>query len=396
MYYVPGYIKIINNKDSSINLINTYTDKEIAIEEEYKDCLYNIIFNGSETTTDEVASFLHANGFLLKQQEFNDEIHSYYEENDDFLRLILMPTEGCNFRCTYCYENHSTKEDTLNYEAIFNFFKMKLQEKKWKCILINWFGGEPLLKINEIKTFSNMIKPLRTNYKIISSITTNGYTLTNSTISLLDQADILNYQITVDGESQNLTRVLTDGSPTYSVIMENIKFLKRHLIQSCQIRVNITDTSSNNKNFYQELANIIQDDDRFSLDIHKVFESDYYKLSSYDALNSIHAENISIAKSFGLKIDLDAPNTLQCYGAQKNCYTFRPNGSIVKCTVALNDEWNQIGKISNQKVQLNSNNKTDCLVDLSKCLRCINIKQCRALTCSKRKNELGDCQYEQR
>lgn len=396
MYYIPGYIKIIYNNDYSTNLINSYTNKEITIDQKYNETLSSIISKGTDSIKEEVASFLHSNDFLLTEKEFIDEIHSYYEDNDYFLRFIMMPTEGCNFRCTYCYENHNKKEKKLDYETIYSFMEDKVKEKEWKQIIINWFGGEPLLKIKEIQSFSETIKSLRDNYPIISSITTNGYTLTNHNISILEKAGILNYQITIDGEEQDKTRILSDGSPTYFVIMENLKTLKDHPIQSCQIRVNITDTSSNNEPFYHEVSDIIQADDRFTLDIHKVFESDYYKLSNYEKLDLIHKENIKIAESLNLAIDLDTPNILQCYGAQRNCYTFRHDGSIVKCTVALDDEWNQIGKVNGHNVELYDSNETDCLNDLSKCFKCINITNCKNLSCSKAKNKRSECNYEER
>lgn len=216
MYYIPGYIKIIYNNDYSTNLINSYTNKEITIDQKYNETLSSIISKGTDSIKEEVASFLHSNDFLLTEKEFIDEIHSYYEDNDYFLRFIMMPTEGCNFRCTYCYENHNKKEKKLDYETIYSFMEDKVKEKEWKQIIINWFGGEPLLKIKEIQSFSETIKSLRDNYPIISSITTNGYTLTNHNISILEKAGILNYQITIDGEEQDKTRILSDGSPTYS------------------------------------------------------------------------------------------------------------------------------------------------------------------------------------
>lgn len=392
MYYIPGYIKI-QNSNEKITLQNEYTKCTIGLETKYKKELSRIIKYGVDKLSTDLELFLYKYKFLLTEKEFTDEIHSYYEDNDNFLRFIMMPTEGCNFRCTYCYEDHTKKESKLDYETIHSFMKSKINEKEWKQIIVNWFGGEPLLKIKEIESFSKMIKDLRDNYCIISSITTNGYTLTNNNISILDESGVLNYQITVDGIDQDKTRILSDGSPTYSVIMENIKTLKNHPIQSCQIRVNITDTSSNNEQFYQELSDIIQDDDRFSLDIHKVFESDYYKLSSYDKLEMIHKENIEIAESLGLTIDLDNQSILQCYGAQRNCYTFRPDSSIVKCTVALDDDWNQIGRVNDHNVEIYDSNGTDCLEEerIRNCMRCIRIHSCESYTCPKKMHEKFRC-----
>ena len=384
MYYIPGYINIETN-DNSITLENQFTMRKIELERTYWDSLRSVANLGIDELRDDLTMFLHENRFLLNDKEFCDDIHLFYRDNDNNLRLILMPTEGCNFRCIYCYESHKVKNEKLDYKAIADFLKDKINEKKWDSVIINWFGGEPLLKVDEIKYFSDLIKDIHTDISISSGIVTNAYTLDDETINILENADVMYYQITVDGEMQDKTRVLADGRPTYAVIMSNIAKLKRHNFEKCTIRVNVADNATDNHLFYNELKELIGTDQRFDLDIHKVFESDKYNHRDVSRQNDIYEQNLIAAKRAGLVVIPDEDNVVQCYGAQKNCYTFRPNGMIVKCTVALDESWNTIGSVKSGKVCLKDNNETDCLEDLriKKCHRCVNIRKCKAMVCSR-------------
>ena len=396
MYYIPGYIYIYKNMDNSLSLKNTYTKKEILMDNEYLDVVSKILHDGVNILDDDVSKFLHENGFIQNEKEFIETIHDYYDVNDNYLRFIFMPTEGCNFRCTYCYENHENTSKKLDYDAIAQFMQEKVNERNWDKIILNWFGGEPLLKIREIKDFSEKVKPILDGKDVVINIVTNGYNLNEEIIQILEEADVLHYQITIDGDMHDTTRILANGKPTRQIIMNNLKSLKKHEFKSCEIRVNVTDYSSDNNLFYKELFRVIGCDKRFSLDIHKVFESDKFKLDSIDKMDNIYQENMKSANSYGLNIERDRETILQCYGAQKNCYTFRPNQTIVKCTVALDEGWNQIGEIKNHSVIIFEKNGTDCLMNLKPCLRCSNIRNCKRIVCSKEANDIGSCHYAEK
>ena len=61
----------------------------------------------------------------------------------DVLHLILLPTEACNFRCTYCYEDFRLgrmSEDVVRgVEAL-----LSRRAEGLARLEISWFGGEPL------------------------------------------------------------------------------------------------------------------------------------------------------------------------------------------------------------------------------------------------------------
>lgn len=62
------------------------------------------------------------------------------------LRFIILPTEKCNFRCLYCYEDFKIGKMSLEVQDdIIEFVKRNVSD--FTGVDIRWFGGEPLLAI---------------------------------------------------------------------------------------------------------------------------------------------------------------------------------------------------------------------------------------------------------
>lgn len=69
------------------------------------------------------------------------------------LELTIMPTEQCNFRCVYCYEDY--KKHTITTEGKNNLLKcVQVLLKNCTSLHVGWFGGEPLLAYEEILDIS--------------------------------------------------------------------------------------------------------------------------------------------------------------------------------------------------------------------------------------------------
>ena len=110
-----------------------------------------------------------------------------------------------------------------------------------------------MLKINDILSFHNLIHNYVSNYKINTTIVTNGYMLSEENLSLLEKANVNYYQITLDDELHNQTRMLADGSQTHNLILKNIENLRKIGFTKCIIRVNISENASNNLSFYRTI-----------------------------------------------------------------------------------------------------------------------------------------------
>ena len=116
------------------------------------------------------------------------------------LNLIILPTEKCNFRCFYCYEDF---EIGKMVRPIIDSLK-KLIESRFEDLEeleISWFGGEPLVAkeiIYEISDFVIDNGPSRLNF--FSNITTNGFLLDFNTFEELVKRKVKLFQISIDGD----------------------------------------------------------------------------------------------------------------------------------------------------------------------------------------------------
>ena len=284
--------------------------------------------------------------------------------NGERFKLILFPTEKCNFRCVYCYEDHEGKRmSTEVVESIKKFLVLKIPTIK--LFELEWFGGEPLLAKDIVIEITSLAYKLCKDYGVtfVSVMTTNGYLLDVETFSKLVELGINSYQITFDGdkENHNKYRLLAKKSPqgTFDKIWENLSKIKSlncnfsiaircHLtaINRASIEsllVKISETFGNDNRFFVHLKEVSalggKDDDKMCI------LSKEEKISLVKDLKDRHSHLrfVDIGKDY------------ICYAAKPNTFAIRADGSIAKCTVALDCDFNNVGRImSDGTLDINS------------------------------------------
>lgn len=288
----------------------------------------------------------------------------YYESAlDDKVRIIVMPTEQCNFRCKYCYESYKkgkmTSEDQL---SLLKFIQRKVVSAN--KLQVSWFGGEPLEAVdvieNIMKNTIEMCKKRKVQF--ISDMTTNGYNLTPDIFDKLYSFKVYDYQITLDGteKQHNKQRVLKNGEGTFNKIVENLLYIKnnftKYKLASISIRVNITrDILDNFAEFIKFYKDNFANDRRFSLALTPVSDM------GGSIVNEIKDKFVNIEEIYKLIKELDlfndlsisfsnilralSPKDVLCYASKKNTFVIGPDLSIYKCTVHFEMNENNIGKI---------------------------------------------------
>lgn len=280
--------------------------------------------------------------------------------SDKIFELIILPTELCNFRCKYCYEDFSIGR--MKRETIIG---IKTLLKK-RCIDLNylnisWFGGEPLaakdivLEISEYASILNR-EYSQLNYK--SNMTTNGYFLDIDTATTLSEVGVKHYQISLDGPRNihNKNRIRADGKGTYDQIWNNlIKIRDSSIPVSIMLRIHFTvDTYKQLDPLLEDIKNEFLYDSRFSVFFKaiehmggpndasiNVFSSHKQKQNVIQMLKAkLHKDTNVVTSKLNIQSTPDV-----CYAARPNSLVIRANGDIGKCTVALNDERNKIGSI---------------------------------------------------
>jgi uncharacterized protein len=156
--------------------------------------------------------------------------------------FVVLPTINCIYECPYCYENkkqHQMSNSTA--ECVENFIINSIQDIS--SVAITWYGGEPLMAPNIIDKISQSVINYcdKTNKKYNSFIVTNGYLIDDATLEFFKRNRITGCQITLDGteKTHNNKRFLkTTKTGTFKKTIESIlKVLS--IDMSVSIRINI-------------------------------------------------------------------------------------------------------------------------------------------------------------
>lgn len=276
--------------------------------------------------------------------------------SQDTLHLILMPTEACNFRCVYCYEDFQlgrmSDEIVGGVEALLSTRVAALNRLE-----ISWFGGEPLLAETTILRILKHVASLRQNYPQLafhSDMTTNGYRLDGPLLEALCRLGVSRYQISFDGwaDSHDRKRIRAGGGPTFDRLWANMIAARAlPLSFTAMLRLHVErENFVSCQEFIRELGRTFEGDPRFPL---------YLKLLSRwggpndatlptldrskgaEVLEELRAE----AKSVGVPI-YESDEKEVCYAARGNSFLIRSDGRVNKCTLALNAPENQVGRLT--------------------------------------------------
>lgn len=276
---------------------------------------------------------------------------------------IILPTESCNFRCTYCYESFSAGKMPKDIQrAVVSFLLRKIDSVD--NLFLSWFGGEPLLAMNVIREISLPIIEKIHNFPdkaFIADITTNAYILTPTLFEELLSVGVNKFQITFDGPEidHNKTRIQKNGKGTFETIWKNILMAKK-INKDFQILLRIHYHNENCQSipgFKDVLLKAFGGDKRF-----KIFFRPISKLGGKNDASFPVCSDEEIADYNGLFNSL--PNENQyilteenpiCYASRPDSFVFRANGSLSKCTARLDCEANIVGNIDkNGNIQANS------------------------------------------
>jgi uncharacterized protein len=279
------------------------------------------------------------------------------------LRLLILPTEKCNFRCSYCYEDFALGRMTPDVmDGIISLVKSR--KDTLDQLDIDWFGGEPLLArdiiFNIAKTLMEVCELNHIGYR--STITTNGYFLNESVTSELLRYGISNFQVSLDGpqEVHNAQRPTASGQPTFSVIANNIGCLlstdqKFKLVLRVHFQPKTVDAV---KRFVVSQLREWTEDPRV--------EVLFAHVENLASDSRVHVEQmdqqelskvISYFRSLLPAVRNKQDDRYVCYAAQPNAFVIRADGRVGKCTVALSDPRNTIGTLTSDGKLLVDNEK---------------------------------------
>lgn len=310
--------------------------------------------------------------FLIAQKDFPGYQEAIRERLSAAFRnthgLIIMPTEKCNFRCTYCYESFARgrmapKAARAVTTAIRNM------AAKAPSFSLGFFGGEPLLCHDLVVRFSSeaLEVMMARNLPYAASVTTNAALLKPALFQRLLNAGVVAYQITIDGsrELHDRQRVSITGKGTFDHIVANLGAMAAtdhafHCVVRCNAHLSNLDKVLDC--FLGKDLQFIRDDPRFSVDLQTIWESDQKEVHSSSQDSSDSACMSSLIKhldyySFNQHLEKMGIKTLPfshmasvlgngCYAGKPNWFVIGSNLKLYKCTVAFENEDNHVGKVA--------------------------------------------------
>lgn len=235
--YKKSYYNFTNTVDNGDMVIyNSRTGAVAVVENENRENILGILDNPENKEEEEFFAPLKDNGFLVDTEEDEyakiREIYEHEFNRKDTITVVLLPAEICNFTCEYCFVwNYGGQIMSRRvYDNIKKYIHRKIDEAgdigKKIDLRISWFGGEPLLERETIKSYmKEIIDEFSDTCKVRSDIVTNGYYLTYDLFQELLDLDIRQFQVTFDGakEDHNKTRCLKNGEGSFDVITKNLK-----------------------------------------------------------------------------------------------------------------------------------------------------------------------------
>lgn len=296
------------------------------------------------------------------------ELGKQIENNDEYYKLIINPTMGCNFSCWYCYESHivGSKMSKSNVDKIIKLIENILLEKlNLKTFDLAFFGGEPLMYYSKVTR--PIIDYYRTKYETHKNInfeisfTSNGYLLSDTILNhLIEKNDYKHFQITLDGnrEEHNMVRVAQKEEGSYDVIINSIRRLLENGVEVV-LRVNYTAMTA------YSVGDILNDISYFtdfnkrklSIDFHRVWQDKEEVVDIdeyiYNIKKSFENSNFRVVRN-----EIVENYKKPCYADKENEVVINFNGDIYKCTARDFSEENSYGFIDDNG-KLNWNDKIE-------------------------------------
>jgi uncharacterized protein len=382
------------------------------------------ILNGQEkhsTAASTLFTQLYGDGFFVDKDideraigelSYQDKIY------DNTLNITILGSEQCNFRCKYCYEDF--KRGNITGEVIDSFLLfIKRNLHKYNKVNIDWFGGEPLLADKEIETISAQLLKMcqKAGKPYAASMTTNGYLLNAEMLRRMLRCRVTNFQITLDGlaETHDKSRVLANGGPTFDRIISNLTEIRDKVksgLFKITLRTNLTRPQLPLINRYIEFLNA-----EFSAD--KRFEFYFRPAGDWggDRVKGIRDNLVTSFKELyePLLMNIGALNMNAyyhllkipiCMAAERNSFVLGSDGTIYKCTMLFNEDFNRIGKLNNKgKMEIEQNKLAKWITppeDMSQeCNRCNNWNICHNRICPAKAfrtegSKFNNCGYERK
>lgn len=400
---LSGAVIVFNDK-KYIEMLEEILDKDVFdyIDNEF----YNLMLNKMIFVDDSVDEDLLVRGIFEEQVIRSSS-----------LEIMLIVTRQCNFRCVYCGQAHfSEYMDKKIYDAVLSFIKDQIIARGYTSVYVTFFGGEPLIESDEICIFlgklRNLLTELSTEQRPITyraGMSTNGYLLTPQLFESLNELNCNFFQISVDGMSEihDKLRPLVSGDPTWNRIIDNLRYMVSTDKQfTVQLRTNFNaDVAESLVEFYSFISQNLKDK-RINI-YYETIKNQGNEMTPntlcgieelvFDVdIAQLIRENDLVCNNCTARL---MPCSRMCYASKPNHFVINQKGEILKCSFALEDSNNIIGRLNYDGFFISDNQKyinwvyRDYLTS-ENCKSCKALPLCFGKRCPKTFIQLGEMQCD--
>lgn len=365
--------RVVRGDDNTGLAVNFATGSVVRLETAALDSVASISgltfpVAAPDTLAPDVISALVDGGFLFPASDYanydRDMVRSVAAMLEDTAGLIVMPTEKCNLRCTYCYESFEKgRMRPANVDAVKAAISRMADAHS--DFSLGFFGGEPLLCSDIVLELSRHAFDARARRGrgYAAGITTNATLLKPELFRALLDAGVVSYQITLDGSRavHDRQRVTVKGAGTFDEITARlIEMARSPLPYVCVLRCNVHD-----RDFDSVLAlfddgplEALREDRRFIIDVHRIWQSDRKSIAAPSGSEGCLSGQQQALDYFKLNAELErrgaatvpfasVPQALgkSCYAGKPNWFVVGADLSLYKCTVAFDHPVNRIGML---------------------------------------------------
>ena len=293
------------------------------------------------------------------------ELEEQFERSrrNSALLFTILPTFACNLACDYCFV--ATKSGRLSREhqqALIGFAAERIEGSGKEAMLVDWFGGEPLLALDIIESLSTALTGLCDTHGIgyTSQVITNGTLLTKENVETLLACRVERLQITLDGirAVHDARRRSKHGGSSFDAILAGIEqAFGRFLIR---LRINVDRTNQGDlfelidlfdakgwlgadTSFYPYLARISPYTTACAAVSECAVSTAEFHALNVDWMQRLHARGVPVVQQplYGFP----EPRLYSCGAIGANGFVFTPGGEIHKCGLEIDDRTAAVGTL---------------------------------------------------
>lgn len=250
MYYLSHYNSYVKTQEG-ILVYNTKYQNAIRLESNSIEAVKDYLVHSAPKELIDMG-YVCTDKYEIEEEKYQYQKIKY---STDVLNIMLIMTYMCNCQCQYCFEN---LDDSFIYgnediDAVIEMISGMYRANKYSRLELHFFGGEPTMKTKEMIYIIDQLKKERVN--VIPNVITNGILLTKEVISMLIEAEIKSYQITIDGPASmhDKRRPMKNGDSAWKYIIDNLEYMSgKHL--SITLRINI---DKENVNYLKDICDLL-------------------------------------------------------------------------------------------------------------------------------------------